>query len=279
MKYALVTGVSSGFGMYTALELAHQGFHVLATMRDVNNRTQIEALAQELSVLGRLTVLQLDVTKQEDLDLVAAYLEQHSIQIQVLVNNAGYCQGGFFQDLTEEEWQSQFQTNFFGAVRTTKTLLPFIPRDGSGKMIAISSVSGFFGFPGMSAYASSKFALEGWGESLRLELLNEGIWVSLVQPAAYQTKIWERGLEKVVGQQIENAFQKNLVKEAMKSKDNGADPREVARLVAKIVQKTRPKFRYPVGKGAKSLAIGKRWMAWSWIEGYVYRFLKGRIAK
>ncbi|WMT40000.1 SDR family NAD(P)-dependent oxidoreductase [Paenibacillus sp. D2_2] len=279
MKYALVTGASSGIGMYTTLELAHQGFHVFATMRDVKNRTKIESIAQYQSVQDRLTILELDVTKQEDLVRVAEYLEQQSIQIQVLVNNAGYCQGGFFQDLTEEEWQAQFQTNFFGAVRTTKALLPFIPRDGSGKIIAISSVSGFFGFPGMSAYTSSKFALEGWGESLRLELLNEGIWVSLVQPGAYQTKIWERGLEKVADQQTRNAFQENLVKEAMKSRDNGADPREVARLVAQIAQKARPKFRYPVGNGAKSLAIGKRCLPWSWIEGYVYRFLKGKVVK
>lgn len=279
MKYALVTGASSGFGMYTALELAHQGYHVLATMRDVNNRTQIEGVAREQAILERLTVLQLDVTKQEDLDRVATYLEQHSISVQVLVNNAGYCQSGFFQDLTEEEWQAQFQTNFFGAVRTTKALLPFIPRDGSGKIIAISSVSGFFGFPGMSAYVSSKFALEGWGESLRLELMNEGIWVSLVQPGAYRTKIWERGLEKVAGLQTGNAFQQYLVKEAMKSRDNGADPREVARLVAHIAQKSKPRFRYPIGKGAKTLAIGKQWLAWSWIEGYVDRYLKGKGTK
>ena len=129
----------------------------------------------------------------------------------------------------------------------------------------------------MSPYTSSKFAIEGLSESLRLECRHENIWVSLVQPTSYKTNIWEKSLEQIKLSEDASDFQKNIYKAAHESKENSADPMEVAQLIVRICESTDPKFRYPVGKGARTLSLIKRIVPWFIIERVVNSKLGGKI--
>ncbi len=183
MKTAIVTGSSSGFGELIAIELARSGFKVIATMRNLNKKEHLLKLAAAENVIDKITVFPLDVTMQESVEKFKGFV-QSLVSVDVLVNNAGYAQGGFSEELTVDEYRSQFETNFFGVIAVTQAVLPVMRRQGSGKIINMSSISGRFGFPGLSPYVSSKHALEGYSESLRLELKPFGIDVILIEPGS-----------------------------------------------------------------------------------------------
>lgn len=274
MKIALVTGANSGFGLLTSLELMQSGFHVVATMRNTENRKDLVQQAEQMGLADFITILPMDVTKSIDVTNVKEIVEERYGKLDILINNAGYCQGGFIEDLSLEEWENQQKTNVSGTFTTIKIFLPLLEKSVPARIINISSVSGYFGFPGMSAYCSSKFALEGMSESLRIELLPKNIYVSLIQPASYQTKIWEKGLEKVSVIESDSTFRKQIYEYATNAAMQGSDPMEVAKLVVRVSKKNKPKFRYPIGKGARSLSFLKRVIPWSIIEKAVIQKLK-----
>ena len=212
-KTAIVTGSSSGFGLLTAIELALKGFTVIATMREVNKGKPLLDLAKEKQVADFIHVLPLDVTSQDSIRLFQTLLAEYPT-IDVLVNNAGFALGGFSEELSVEAYRSQFETNFFGLIAVTQAVLPSMRAKKQGRIINMSSISGRFGFPGLSAYVASKYALEGYSESLRLELKPFGIDVSLIEPGSYQTNIWASvdGME-VNGESPYSAYMENILKE------------------------------------------------------------------
>jgi NAD(P)-dependent dehydrogenase (short-subunit alcohol dehydrogenase family) len=169
-KTALITGASSGFGLLTSVTLARRGWHVLATMRDLGRRERLETAARDAGVLERIEFLALDVTNAEQIAKLAEELAGRLTPLDALVNNAGFAAPGFADDVTDAELREQFDTNFFGAVSMTRALLPQFRRQGSGHIVMVSSMSGRMGFPGIGSYSASKFALEGWSESLRYEM-------------------------------------------------------------------------------------------------------------
>ncbi|SER70602.1 NADP-dependent 3-hydroxy acid dehydrogenase YdfG [Gracilibacillus ureilyticus] len=278
MKVVLITGTNSGFGLLTVLEFLKKGYRVIATMRDVKNKDELVEKVENSGFIDRLDILQLDVTKKEEIQSVKNELIKRYGKIDILINNAGYSQGGFVSDLTVEQWQNQFNVNVHGVLRVTKTMLPLLREAGKAHIVNISSVSGSLGFPGLSPYCASKFAIEGFSESLRLELLKENIYVSLVQPASYQTKIWEKGLASIQWKQLEeDELKQAVLSYAAESAKSKADPLEVARLITKICEKKRPGFRYPVGKGAKLLSLAKRCLPWRLLEKIIIsRLLSGK---
>lgn len=164
-------------------------------MRNLEKQTNLLSQATTLQLEQNIQTHQLDVTNQESITRFQLFLKQLD-QVDVLVNNAGYASGGFVEEISIEEYRRQFETNVFGAIAVTQIVLPFMREQKSGKVINVSSISGKIGFPGLSPYVSSKHALEGWSESLRLEVKPFGIKVSLVEPGSYNTNIWE------VGQQL-----------------------------------------------------------------------------
>ncbi|MBS3680418.1 SDR family oxidoreductase [Ornithinibacillus massiliensis] len=272
MKVAFVTGANGGFGKLIIIELLKAGYRVIGAMRNQANQKEIMDMAREINLNQQLEIVEMDVTDEERIKEVSKWISDHFGQLDVLINNAGYSQGGFTSDLTMEEWENQYDTNVMGVIRTTFHLLPLLRKSTQGKIINMSSVSGYFGFPGMGPYCSSKFALEGYSESLRMELLPMRIYVSLVEPASFKTGIWEKGLE--VGERIGNdTIKKNAYAFAKQSYQNAGDPIEVAKLVRRICEANRPKFRYQVGKGAKSLWLMKKFIPWTWIEKTVMRKL------
>ena len=192
-KVAVVTGSSSGIGLLTAVELALNGYRVVATMRNLDNRGRLEEAAQKAGVRDRLDLRRLDITEFDSLPgAVDAIVRDHG-RIDVLVNNAGFSSGRFRRRHAHcTRLRHQLETNFFGNVAMTKAVLPVMRKQKSGHIIQVT-----FGrrtrwaSPCSSAYSASKFALEGWSESLRIEVHSLGIRVVLVEPGSYDTDIWD----------------------------------------------------------------------------------------
>jgi NAD(P)-dependent dehydrogenase (short-subunit alcohol dehydrogenase family) len=275
-KVALITGSSSGFGLLTSIELAKAGFRVVATMRDLSRRDRLDQAAVAAGVAGQLDIRALDVT---DFDALPAFVDavvRDCGRLDVLVNNAGFAVAGFAEDIRLEELRRQFDTNFFGAIAMTKAVLPIMRRQHSGHIIMVSSIGGLLGSVSVSSYSASKHALEGWSESLRLEVNALGIKVVLVEPGAYLTDIWTRGA--VMGEKATQETSPNIQR-ILRMRDRiqalpKRDPIEVARRIASIAQDPNPKLRYLVGRDAKIQLAMKRILPWKRFEKVIANFLK-----
>jgi len=271
-KTAIVTGSSSGFGLLCAVELALKGFTVIATMRDVKKAQLLLELAKERNIVELIQIHSLDVTSVESINNLKNSLTNYP-SIDVLVNNAGYAFGGFSEEISIEEYRQQFETNFFGVIAVTNAVLPFMRAKRQGRIINMSSISGRMGFPGLSAYVSSKHALEGYSECLRLELKPFGIDVSLIEPGSYQTNIWTSVDQmKINSDSPYCSFMRSLLKEIKNGKAEHGNPIEVAKLIAQITsQKKTPDLRYPIGKSVKKNLLLKSLLPWKIIEETVLK--------
>ena len=248
-RVAVITGSSSGIGLLTAIELARSGYRVVATMRDLSRRTRLDEAAERAGVAGQLDLRRLDVTETDTIPaLVDAVVRDHG-RIDVLVNNAGFAMAGFVEDLRLAEIRQQFETNFFGHVAMTKAVLPLMRRQRSGHIIMVSSITGRVGQPVLGSYSSSKFALEGWSEALRIETFSLGIRVVLVEPGSFATDIWGRNAK--IGEDVFRADSPNRERgerfAAMVKKLHKPDAIVVARLIARIAANPNPKLRYRIG--------------------------------
>jgi NAD(P)-dependent dehydrogenase (short-subunit alcohol dehydrogenase family) len=276
-KIAIVTGASSGFGLLTSLELAKNGFHVIATMRNLEKQQQLlsEATAQHLA--EHIQVEQLDVTDESSLHAFQSFLTTVD-RVDVLVNNAGYASGGCSEEVSVEEYRRQFETNVFGAISVTQLVLSYMRKQKAGKIINVSSVSGKVGFPGLSPYVSSKYALEGWSESLRLEVKPFGIDVVLVEPGSYDTNIWQKGQDIIAENDYTHSPYKTQIEKIQthinSEKDNLGNPTDIAKKIVAIAVANKTKLRYPIGKGVKFAIVMKSLLPWRWWEYVVLRQLK-----
>ena len=275
-KIALITGCSSGFGLLTSIELAKAGYRVVATMRDLSKRAKLDQAAAGAGVVDKIDVRALDVTLSSDIATVVDTVERDYGRIDVLVNNAGFAVAGFAEDIKLEELRLQLDTNFFGAVAMTKAVLPTMRKQRSGHIIQMSSIVGLQGSVTISSYAASKHALEGWSESLRLEVNALGIKVVLLEPGAFATGIWIEGAR--MGEESTKSTSPNFarglrMREAMQ-KIPKADPVTVARAVVAIAQNPNPKLRYLVGRDAKIQLALKRLLPWRTYEKLIANFLK-----
>ncbi|HYM77178.1 MAG TPA: SDR family oxidoreductase [Candidatus Dormibacteraeota bacterium] len=275
-KIAVITGASSGFGLLTSVELARAGFRVVATMRDLGRREKLDQAATAAGVAALIDVRKLDVTQFETLPAFVDTVIHDYGRVDALINNAGFAVAGFAEDIKLEELRLQFETNFFGAVAMTKAVLPVMRKQHSGHIIQVSSISGLHGSVTVSSYSASKHALEGWTESLRLEVNSLGIKVVLIEPGAFATDIWTRGA--VMGQeatkQTSPNFQRSLRMRSAIEKLPKADPIAVARVIVEVAQNPNPKLRYLVGRDAKIQLAMKRLLPWKWWEKMIANFLK-----
>lgn len=273
-KIAIITGASSGFGLLSAIELAKQEFQVVATMRDLKKADSLLELANQAGVVKRIHLHCLDVTSIESIQQFSEYLP-HFKTIDVLVNNAGYALGGFSEEISIEQYRKQFETNFFGVISVTNIILPIMRTQGFGKIINMSSISGKIGFPGMSPYVASKHALEGYSESLRLELKPSGIDVVLIEPGSYSTNIWSIIDTIPVNQDSPyHEYLNRILNQVNTGKAKYGNPLDVAKLVAEIatMQKT-PKLRYPIGKAVKLNILLKSLLPWRTLENIILKQL------
>src|SRR5579883_1608310 len=267
-KVAVVTGSSSGIGLATSLELARNGYRVVATMRDRERRARLETAAEAAGVLDRLDLRRLDITEMDSLPGVVEEIVRDHGRIDVLVNNAGFSTGGFAEDMTLDELRRQMETNFFGNVAMAKAVLPIMRRQRSGHIIQISSVGGRTAAPLLSSYNASKFALEGWSEALRIRVV-------LIEPGDYDTDIWERNL--VIGKQALDPSSPNKERsqrfaEFVKARaGKRRNPREVAQLIVRVANHPNPKLRYLIGPEAKMQVCLRALLPWRRYERVVAR--------
>ncbi|WP_433583360.1 SDR family oxidoreductase [Paenibacillus amylolyticus] len=273
---ALITGTSSGFGMLTAITLAKQGYRVVATMRDLSRREELVKLAEQAGVAERMQYVQLDVTDAESVDKAVGTALLNNGRIDILVNNAGFAVGGFIEEVSMEEWRRQMDTNLFGLIAVTRAVLPVMREQKQGLIVNLSSVSGLSGFPGYAPYAASKFAVEGFTESLRHEMSSFGVRVVLVEPGAYRTPIWNKGLGEI--HRSEDSPYKHkldaVLRYSQHASETAPDPQEVADLIGRIARMRAPRLRYALGKGSRVLIIGKAVLPWKWLEWIIARGLK-----
>lgn len=276
-RIAIVTGASSGFGLLTCMELSKSGFYVVATMRDLEKKERLIEQAKKLGVWELVEIFPLDVTEERSVATFRRKVEELG-RVDVLVNNAGYASAGFSEEIPVHEYRKQFETNVFGAIAVTAVCLPLMRLQRKGRIINISSISGRVGFPGLSPYVASKHALEGWSESLRLEVKLFGIDVILVEPGSFQTSIWSTG--KFITKKSQEAdspyasMMEKLTNHLEKGERGYEDPFKVARLIATIALKSKPKLRYTVGKGVRLTLFVKSLLPWRLWEQIVLKKLK-----
>jgi NAD(P)-dependent dehydrogenase (short-subunit alcohol dehydrogenase family) len=277
-KVALITGSSSGIGLLTTIEFAENGYLVVATMRDLGRSGRLEEAAQKAGVRDKLDLRQLDVTQFESIPGVIDGIVRDHGRIDVLVNNAGFSVAGFGEDLKLSDYRHQFETNFFAAVAMSKAVLPVMRRQKSGHIIQVASVAGRVGTPLLSAYCSSKHALEGFSESLRIETHSMGIRVVLVEPGAFDTDIWTRNVTVAEGALDPNSPNKDRSQRFTEFVKGSAtkrrDAREVAQLILRIANDPNPKLRYLIGPDAKMQVWLKRLLPWKTYERMVAKFVK-----
>lgn len=250
----VVTGCSSGFGKLIAYRLAHEGLDVLATTRSMGDLADAPA---------KLHVLEANVAAPEGRAIIAAYIAREwGNQLDCLVNNAGFGLNGPFEGLSEEQIRRQFEVNLFAPMLLTKDLLPAL-RAVKGKVINMSSVLGYTGMPLTSLYVSSKFALEGWSESLHYELQPQGVQVALVEPGGFRTNFaqnieWPSSampISESYGQQLERF--RDFFMARMRS-GKGANPNAVAEAVLRLVRAANMPLRTRVGADAEGLYYLRR---------------------
>lgn len=249
----LVTGASTGLGLEIALHLAEGGRRVFASMRDLGRRALLDERAASRGV--SIEVLELDVTRPDSVERAVAAVLERSGRIDALVNNAGVQLRGYFEDLTDAEIRSVFETNVFGTMAVTRAVLPHLRARGRGRIVVVGSVGGRIASPAMSAYCASKFALEGLCESLAIEGKLVGVDVVVIEPGIVKTDIWSRNRNEAAAVSAKESsyrdrferlerFTRHIVENAPTS------PREVARTVARALDAKSPRLRYVVGRRA-----------------------------
>jgi NAD(P)-dependent dehydrogenase (short-subunit alcohol dehydrogenase family) len=260
-KVALVTGSSSGIGFETSLTLARAGFNTYASMRNLEKSKNITEIAKKEKL--PLQVVQLDVNNDGSVKDAIVKILKADQRIDVLINNAGYGLFGSVEDTSIEEIKAQFETNFFGVVRVTQQVLPLMRRQNSGTIVNVSSVGGRIGLPALSAYHSTKFALEGLSESIAFELEPFGIRVVIIEPGVIRTNILnssssaKKALDPKspyfsLSQKLNDNFK------SMMESELSSPPEEVAKVILQAVTSENPQLRYSVGDDAANLIHARK---------------------
>lgn len=263
--YALVTGASTGIGYACAAALADKGFHVFAGVR---NAADGERIRNESG--GKLDPIQLDVTNPGHIAAAKQRITEVSGEngLRGLVNNAGIAVAAPLEFVPMADFEHQMNVNVKGVLAVTQAFVPLL-RMASGRICLISSTNGFFAPPFMGPYSASKFAVEALGDSLRLELAPWNIRVSLVQPGAIQTPIWEKSKaanEAMLTRMPPECFTlygkaiEVMRREAEKMAARSVPPSHVADCVTHAITAAKPKPRYLCGGGARMEWLVARWI-------------------
>ena len=249
MPTVLITGTSTGFGHVTTELLAARGWRVFATMRDLKRKDSLDRALKNAGLAKRVTFLQLDVTDPASIAAaVKSVLTQTGNTLDAVVHNAGVAVAGVLEDLPDADIRRVMETNFFGVLELTRSLLPIFRAQRSGRVVAVSSQAGFAGQPANSIYCASKWALEGWAESIAYELDTFGIHVILVEPGPYKTQIWRSTPRLTPEGSAYLPWLRQVFRGADQHEASTArDPMEVAMTIADALETPRPRFRYPVG--------------------------------
>ncbi|XP_072050052.1 retinol dehydrogenase 8-like [Amphiura filiformis] len=268
----LITGCAQGIGKEAALFLARDPqcrFKVYATMRNMATR-QEELKTEAGNILNdTLFIRELDVTKQETIDKTVKEIVNNEGQIDVLVNNAGVAFAPWWETGSIQSFYDIMEINYFGCVRMTRAVVPHMKEKRSGKILQISSVSGFHAAPISIQYHASKFALEGFSESIAPPLRKFNIWVSVIEPGYVATKMTlpygdnPSALYTKAARTIPGEEERKIVTDMLTSDpeivigNETQGPEELARLFQDIILSPNPDFRYQTSQTIKRLAREK----------------------
>jgi len=274
VKSVLVTGASTGIGEACALRLDRLGHRVYAGVRSEEHARGLRRRGSD-----RIVPVFLDVTDQAQIDAAAKQIGGGG-RLDGVVNNAGIGRGGPLEYLPLEVWREQLEVNVLGQVAVTKAVLPFI-RAAGGRIVFIGSIGGRVATMLMGPYNASKFAIEAIGESLRSELHPWGIGVSVVEPGAIKTPIWDKAreqadrLERALPAEARTRYARHIaaIRKAIEMQDRqGVSPDKVAAAVERALFSPRPKTRYLVGTDARVQALLVRWLPDRPREAIIRRF-------
>ncbi|MCM3043405.1 oxidoreductase [Bacillus altitudinis] len=277
-KTAIVTGANSGFGKLITLRLAQQGYTVIAGVRQETNAKKLAEEVKNAALSESIHIEALDVTDTQSIQAFQKRLNAYA-PIHLLVNNAGTAYAGFAEEVPVDQYREQFEVNVFGVMEMTQAVLPLMT--SGAKIFNMSSISGLMGMPALSPYVSSKFALEGYTESLRIELAAFGIQAALIEPGSFQTNIWNTSMNEQMTPPAEGSkyttIYQNMMSYIEAQKNNYGDPVEVAELVVSLAEKKRlKKLRYLVGKGVRLSFIAKQLLPWNVWENIILRTLSSK---
>jgi len=259
MKSILITGCSSGIGLHCAKQLKADGWNVFATARKPDD---VEMLNQ-LGVRG----LHLDYTKNASIH--AAFeqtLKATDGRLDALFNNGAYGQAGAVEDLPTDVLRAQFEANFFGWHELTNLVVPVMRKQGHGRIVHCSSVLGFVPFSWRGAYNASKFALEGLASTMRLELRDSNVKISLIEPGPIESKFTSNGLAHFVDNiDIENSVHADAYKDQIERLESGGGvnrfrlgPEAVYKKLDHALNSKRPKAHYYVTFPTHLMGVAKR---------------------
>ena len=250
----LVTGASRGMGVDFAQAALAAGDAVVATGRD------LDAVARAVGTSDDLLIVKLDVTSRADAEAAVRTAIDRFGRIDVLVNNAGNFHAGYFEELTPEQIERQLATTLLGPMNVTRAVLPVMRRQHSGHIISISSSAGLLGFEFCSAYAASKFGIEGWMESLRPEIAPFGIHTTVVNPGFFRTELLTKESTTYAELSIQDYTSRRTEQLKWWQAQNGqqsGDPAKLAKALITISRQVPPPVRFIAGADAMALAEQK----------------------
>jgi short-subunit dehydrogenase len=263
-KTIFITGASSGLGKTTAKLFQSKGWNVIATMRNPENET-------ELSQLEDIKVIKLDVSKKDELEnTIAEVLDNHDVD--VVLNNAGYGLIGPLEAFTDEQIHKQIETNLMGVIRVSKAFTPYFREKKDGILINITSTFGLMGFPTCSIYSATKFAVDGFSESLGYELAQFGIKVKVVAPGGIQTDFAGRSLDGALHESYQQLISKVQEGYSPEQIANYSKPEDIANIIFEAATDGKDQFRYVAGKDANALYNERNEIG---IENYVQKVKSG----
>jgi len=251
-RVTLITGCSSGIGRASAFAFAEAGDRVYASMRDLSKADSLLGEAQQKNIA--VIPVELDVTSHDGVEHAVNLIIEKEGALDIVVNNAGIQRAGAFETLSDVQVRGVMETNFFGVLNVTRSVLPHMRKQRAGRILMMSSLSGWAGLAGDSIYAASKFAVEGFTEALRHEVARWGIKLALIEPAGYKTDLMSsRSRVETSRSEPYAAFNSQLGESLSNDAANAGDAAEVARLLVEISRSGSDQFRWPVGGVAETI--------------------------
>ena len=247
-KVWLITGASRGLGVNLTKAALAAGFKVVATGRNTDKVADAIGVSSD-----NLFILKIDITNPHDIESAVKSAVNKFGTIDVLVNNAGNFYAGFFEELSNSQIEQQIATNLYGPMNVTRAVLPIMRKNGSGHIISLSSIAGLVGTEYTSAYNASKFALEGWMESLQLEVAPFGIKTTIVEPGYFRTELLEPASTTWSDNAIEDYAERSAVLRSAFEGVNGkqpGDPAKLADALIRIASQNEPPKRWLAGADA-----------------------------
>ncbi len=265
-KTVLITGASTGIGRATARLFHQQGWNVVATMRSPEKDT-------EFASLDRVLCLPLDVTKVETIKAAIDRAIEQFGAIDVIVNNAGYALIGAFEACDMADIRTQFETNVFGLMAVTQAILPHFRQRKQGILINVASIGGKLAFPLYSPYHATKWAVEGFSDSLQYELRQFNIKVKIIEPGPIKTDFYSRSLSVAnrAGLTAYDDYVQRLLPQFNRAGEVGSPPEVTAKVIYKAATDNSWKLRYPAGGNAGSILAIRKLLPDAWFTGLIRR--------